>query len=404
MKRSGSADLPLHRGHVPKWLSERMATLGTAIIEALVYHYGKDEVLTRLSDPFWFQSFGSVMGMDWHSSGITTSVVGALKRGLAPISKELGIYVCGGRGKHSRKTPDELLRISDKIGLDGNELVRSSKLTAKVDNNAVQDGFSLYLHSFIVTDEGKWAVIQQGMNENTRMARRYHWNSLHVKSFITEPHDAIIGENLGEITNLVDKDAKPAQKSMISITHEKPIEIVNEFSKLSMPERHIVTPKDVDLKRLGAVLALAYESELKDFESLLMVKGLGPRTIQSLALLSEVIHGTKTRFSDPARFSFAHGGKDGHPHPVPLKTYDESINVLKNALNHAKLGRTDKIFGLKKLSKLSRNIEKMHDPKANLEELIKKEWREAHKYGGMTIKGPVKKKGPTQLTFFDDDD
>ena len=263
------------------------------------------------------------MGMDWHSSGITTSVLGALKRGLNPRAHELGIYVCGGRGKHSRRTPDELRAIADRRGLDGDALVRTSRLTAKIDNNAIADGFQLYLHAFVVNASGEWAIVQQGMNAHNRLARRYHWHSAAVRDFTCDPHTGISGENLGTIMNLVDRGAIPAQAAMLEIARERPDKTIVEARRLIMPAHHDVRPADVDLKRLGAVLAVAYERDLRDFASLLLVENLGPRTVQSLALIAEVVHGTPTRFSDPARFSFAHGGKDRHPFPVPLKIYDE---------------------------------------------------------------------------------
>ena len=303
MRRSGTTDLPLHYGSVPKWLADRMTLLGKAIIEALVYHYGKREVLRRLSDPFWFQSLGCVMGMDWHSSGITTSVMGALKRGLDPVSKELGIFICGGRGKYSRNTPVELLEIAEKTGLDGDSLVRCSKLSAKIDNTAVQDGFQLYLHNFILADSGEWVVIQQGMNTDSRMARRYHWLSSNLKTFDEEPHTGVVGENQGLILNLTDKEAHPTKDSLVHMSHERPEAILSEIKELIMPEHHEVRAADVDLKRLGSVLATAYEKNVQDFCSLLLVKGLGPRTIQSLVFVSEVIHGTPSRFKDPAAFA-----------------------------------------------------------------------------------------------------
>src|SRR3954452_6789195 len=370
MKRSGTADLPLHGGRVPAWLAERMTILGTGIAESVIHHYGISEFLSRLSDPFWFQALGSVMGMDWHSSGITTSVLGALKRGLNPRSHELGIYVCDGRGKHSRKTPSELLEISNRIGLNGDDLVRASRLTARVDNNAIADGFQLYLHSFILTKEGEWAVVQQGMNETTALARRYHWHSSFVRDFVTEPHTAIVGEHQGTIMNLVDHRAKSAQDAMLESVHQKPETIVNEARHLKLPRHHDVRESDVDLKRLGAVLAVAYERDLQDFASLLLLEKLGPRTLQSLALIAEVVHGAPSRFSDPARFSFSLGGKDRHPFPVPLKTYDESISVLRRSLEGAKLGDPDKMDGFKRLDRFVRNIEQQHEPEADLRKTI----------------------------------
>ncbi|MCP4134198.1 MAG: DUF763 domain-containing protein [bacterium] len=391
MKRSGYADLPLHHGRVPQWLAERMSSLGGAILEAIVEEYGKSEVLRRLSDPLWFQALGCVLGMDWHSSGITTSVLGALKKAINPISKDLGIYFCGGRGKHSRKTPDELLAIANTRGLNGDYLVRCSKLSAKIDNTAIQDGFQLYLHSFVLTDEGEWAVVQQGLNNANGMARRYHWHSPAIKSFVEEPHTSVCGENQGLILNLVNKDADKTRSGVISIAQENPGKMIPEIQKIIMPSHHEVRANNVNLKRLGAVLALAYEEQFQDFESLLLTQGLGPRTMQSLVLVSEVIHGTPSRFEDPARFSFAHGGKDGHPFPVPLKVYDETIETLRNSLNRAKIGLSDKKRALKSLSEAAESIEKTHSPEAHFNEVIQKERNESYKYGGRTVFGAAKK-------------
>ena len=355
---------------MPAWLADRMTKLGTAISESVLYHYGPAELLSRLSDPYWFQALGAVMGMDWHSSGITTSVLGALKRGLNPRSHELGVHVCGGRGKHSRKTPAELLDISSRIGLDGDALVRASRLTARVDNNAIADGFQLYLHSFILTQQGEWAVVQQGMNETSALARRYHWHSSSVRDFLVEPHTAIVGDHQGTIMNLVDHRAKSAQDAMLASVHEKPEAILDEARHLKLPRHHEVREEDVDLKRLGAVLAVAYERNLSDFASLLLLEKLGPRTLQSLALIAEVVHGAPIRFSDPARYSFSLGGKDRHPFPVPLKTYDESISVLRRSLDSAKLGDPEKMDGFKRLDRFVHNIEQKHDPKADLPKTV----------------------------------
>jgi uncharacterized protein len=370
MKRSGFADLPLHGGRVPTWLAERMTKLGGAIVESIVYNYGDSEFLSRLSDPLWFQALGSVMGMDWHSSGITTSVLGALKRALNPRANELGIYVCGGRGRHSRRTPEELRVVAGTNGLDGEALVRTSRLTARIDNNAIADGFQLYLHSFFVTRKGEWAVVQQGMNGTAGMARRYHWHSATVRDFTSDPHSGIAGEHQGMIMNLVDQQAGPAQDALLAIAREHPEATLAELGKLCMPRHHDVRPKDVDLKRLGAVLAVAYERELRDFASLLLLENLGPRTLQSLALIAEVVHGAPSRFSDPARFSFALGGKDRHPFPVPLKTYDESISVLRRSLDAAKVGDPEKIEGFARLDRFVRAVEKQYSPEANFDEVI----------------------------------
>jgi len=370
MKRSGVADLPLHGGRVPAWLAERMTRMGTAIAESVLYNYGVPELLARLSDPHWFQALGCVMGMDWHSSGITTSVLGALKRGLNPRAHELGVYICGGRGRHSRKTPDELRTIAGRQGLDGESLVRTSRLAARIDNNAIADGFQLYLHSFIVSAQGEWAIVQQGMNEESRLARRYHWHSATVRDFTSEPHAAIVGEHQGTIMNLVDRRARPAQGALLAAVHQQPEENLREIRRLTMPAHHEVRAADLDLKRLGAVLAVAYERDLRDFASLLLLENLGPRTLQSLALIAEVVHGTPTRFSDPARFSFALGGKDRHPFPVPLEIYDRSLSVLRRALDAAKLGATEKMDGFARLDRLVRAVKKRCAPEADFRAIV----------------------------------
>jgi hypothetical protein len=403
MKRSGFADLPLHGGRVPAWLAERMQRLGTAIAESVIYHYGVPELLTRLSDPFWFQALGSVMGMDWHSSGITTSVMSALKRGLNPQAKELGIYVCGGRGKQSRKTPAELLAVADVEGLPGSDWVRASRLTARVDNNAIGDGFQIYLHSFVVASGGDWAVVQQGMNERNGLARRYHWHSASVRDFVSEPHTAIVGEHEGTILNLVDRRARPAQDALLAIASERPERTIAEVRRLCMPRHHEARASNVDLKRLGAVLAVSYERQLRDFASLLLTENLGPRTLQTLALLAEVIHGAPSRFSDPARFSFALGGKDGHPFPVPLKTYDESLAVLRRSLDQARLGHTDKVDGFKRLDGLVRAVERHCEVEARFENAIEHEFAISSSLGGRSVfDGRHEKRAgkPQQLSLF----
>jgi uncharacterized protein len=404
VKRSGIADLPLHGGHVPAWLAERMTLLGTAISECVIQAYGPSEYLTRLSDPFWFQALGAVMGMDWHSSGITTSVLGALRRGLNPRFSELGFTICGGRGRHSRRTPDELIDFASHTGLDGKELARTSRLTARIDNNAVSDGFQLYLHSFVIHKSGEWAVVQQGMNEINRLARRYHWHSAAVRDFVSDPHTAIVGKPQGIILNLVDARANKAQHALLDIAHEPVESSLDEIRRLVMPAHHEVRSADVDLKRLGAVLAVAHEQNLRDFASFLLVEGLGPRTLQSLALVAEVVHGAPSRFSDPARFSFAHGGKDGHPFPVPLKTYDESLAVLRRALEAAKLGHTEKLEGFRRLDKLTRNVESNLDPVADFSAAMNHEREISPSVGGRTVfdDKPAKKKGRSgpQLSLF----
>ena len=398
MRRSGHADLPLHGGRVPTWLADRMTRLGTAISESVLLHYGPSELLSRLSDPFWFQALGSVMGMDWHSSGITTSVVGALKRGLNPRSHELGIYICGGRGRHSRKTPEELRCVAEKTGLDGDALARTSRLTARIDNNAIADGFQIYLHAFVVTAGGEWAVIQQGLNDEAGLARRYHWHSATVRDFICEPHTAIEGAPQGEIMNLVDSGAGAAQNALLEISHQVP-EITLRDLQLAMPTHHDVRAENVDLKRLGAVLAVAYERDLHDFASLLLLEKLGPRTLQSLALIAEVVHGAPVRFTDPARFSFAHGGKDGHPFPVPLKTYDASLSVLRSALDTARAGDGEKLDGMRRLDQFIRAVEERQEPEADFDAIVRHERSISREIGGRTVFDRPRRKS-RQLELF----
>ncbi|PJJ84416.1 DUF763 domain-containing protein [Mucilaginibacter auburnensis] len=400
MKQSGNADLPLHYGYVPQWLAEHMAKLGLAVTEAIVMDYGSSEYLRRMSDPFWFQSLGAVMGMDWHSSGITTSVMGALKRAVNPHSKELGIYICGGKGKQSTQTPNELIKVGNQTGLDGNQLAQCSKLSAKVDNTAVQDGFQLYTHNFIVSNTGQWSVVQQGMNSNTRMARRYHWHSGQLNSFVEEPHSAICGENMGAILNLTDKQAAASKDGIMRIAQDNPERMMAEVKKLVMPSHHDVRAKDVDLKRLGSVLWLAHEKQPKDFEELLLLQGLGPRTLQSLTLVSEVIHGTPSRFKDPARFAFAHGGKDGHPFPVPVKVYDETIGVLQNAIHKAKLSNGEKNEAIKRLTQIAQKAEEGFTPNADFDKVIEQERANSYKYGGRTVFGSAKPPQTPQLKLF----
>jgi uncharacterized protein len=401
-RRAGSADLPLHGGHVPRWLADRMTRLGAVMSEAIVHHYGRDELLRRLANPFWFQSFGAVMGMDWHSSGITTSVIGALKRGLTPRSHELGIHVCGGRGKHSRHTPQELVAIGDRVGVDGNALAKASRLVAKVDSAAVQDGFDLYLHGFIVTDDGNWTVVQQGMNGARKQARRYHWLSEGLKSFVDDPHAAIDGKGQGEIVNLADRRAEASRRAQLDVLSSLgPDKIVRELLTLEgrgeqqakppaaqpllphliMPAHHDVRSGDVIARRLHGNLAAAANRGPKDFPDLLLTPGVGARTVKALAMVAEVMHGTPCRFTDPARFSLAHGGKDRHPFPVPLKVYDETIKVLKSAVQAAKLGRDEELGALRRLDDQSRKLER-HATGPSVEKLIAEELGRSHSYSG----------------------
>ena len=347
--RTGTADLPLHGGRVPMWLATRMASIGRVIVEALVITYGRDEVLRRLANPFWFQSFGCVMGMDWHSSGITTSVLGALKRGLAPVESELGIHVCGGRGRHSRRTPAELFALGERLSLDAESLVRTSRLVAKVDSAAVQDGFELYLHSFVVTDDGKWTVVQQGMNPERKQARRYHWLWDRAGSFVEAPHAAIEGQPSPlPIVNLTDTAAGAAREHAVALAVSSTERVVAQVERvLAMPEHHDVRAENLDLRRLGAALHVSARLGPSSFPELLLTPKIGQRTLFALALVAEVLHGAPSRFSDPARFSFAHGGKDGHPFPVPLTIYDETLRVLRRVVDGARLGQGERLAVLR---------------------------------------------------------
>jgi hypothetical protein len=370
-RRAGTADLPLHNGRVPPWLASRMAKLGTVVTEAIVHHYGRTEYLRRLANPFWFQSFGAVMGMDWHSSGITTSVIGALKRGLGPLQNELGLYVCGGRGTHSRETPQELTAIGERIGIDGSALARTSRLVAKVDSAALQDGFDLYLHGFVLAADGQWTVVQQGMNGGTRLARRYHWLSEGLTSYVDDPHAAIEGRNQGAIVNLADHRAAASRAAQLDLLNDLgPDRIATEIAKLEgktpaqaelpyliMPAHHDVRPEDIIGRRLHATLAAAADRGPADFPELLLTPGVGARTVQALAMVAEVVHGAPCRFADPARFSLAHGGKDRHPYPVPIKVYDETLRILKSAMQKAKLGRDEELSALRRLDDQARKLE-----------------------------------------------
>jgi hypothetical protein len=395
-QRTGSADLPLHGGRVPTWLAERMARLGRVISEAIVHQYGRDELLRRLAHPFWFQAFGAVMGMDWHSSGITTSVIGALKRGLGPVERELGVHVCGGRGRHSRRTPGELLTIGERTGIDGNALARASRLVAKVDSAAVQDHFDLYLHGFVVTDDGNWCVVQQGMNTDRRQARRYHWLSEALPSFVEEPHAAIDGPHQGEILNLTDRRAVAARDCQVMLANAGPALVIDSLRHLrsiadrapaphlTMPSHHDVRPSDVLLRRLHGTLAAAAENGPRDFAELLLQPGIGARTVEALALVAEVVHGAPGRFADPARFSYAHGGKDGHPFPVPLDVYDETIRVLRKALDSAKLGNDERLAAIRRLDRQASALEQSAEG-PRYDEIVENERRRSPGLGGRTV-------------------
>jgi hypothetical protein len=345
------------------------------------------------------------MGMDWHSSGITTSVIAALKTGLGPLERELGIHVCGGRGKHSRNTPDELIDIGGRVGFDGAALARTSRLIAKVDSAAIQDGFDLYLHGFIVADDGKWIVIQQGMNGERKQARRYHWLAEGLESFVASPHTAIEGPSQGNIINLVDRRAARSRQAQVELLDRLgPDGIAHRFAALEardaaqspprqltlphlvMPAHHDVRPGDVIARRLRGALAAAANCGPKDFPDLLLTPGVGARTVRALAMVAEVVHGAPCRFNDPARFSFAHGGKDRHPFPVPLRVYDETIRVLKSAVMKARLGCGEEMSALRRLDAQARLLERTAAG-PSLPELIAHERERAHTLGGRSVWG-----------------
>ena len=352
--KTGIAHLPLHGGKAPSWLFQRMKKLAREITLSIVDEWGTDEMLTRLSDPFWFQAFGCVLGFDWHSSGLTTTVCGALKEGIRGLEGELGFFVAGGKGRASRKTPFQIEQYCQDLSMDAENLIYASKMSAKVDNTALQDGYQLYHHTFLFTKEGKWSVIQQGMNANNRYARRYHWNSEGVKNFVCEPQQAICCDMKGKSLNMVAQESEKTRQVSTLLSKEKPEKIVAEIKKveqLILPKHHDIKPLDFNTKRLEKILVKTYERQSENFEALLGLKGVGPKTIRALSLLSELVYGAKPSFRDPARFSFSHGGKDGYPFPVDKNNYDFSIDFLSKCINNAKINNQDKKEAFKRLSR-----------------------------------------------------
>jgi hypothetical protein len=350
--RTGTANLPLHYGNAPAWLFDRMAKLAREVTIVIVDEFGPEEFLRRVSHPYWFQSFGCVLGFDWHSSGLTTTVGGALKVGLKDVSNDLGLFIAGGKGATSRKTPTEIEDVSNSLGKDFSKLVYSSKMSAKVDNTALQDGFQLYHHNFFFTKAGNWAVVQQGLNTSNHWARRYHWLSDNLTSFVEEPHSAIASDYKTETLNLVAKESNDTRIVSTQLAGEKPEKVLREYKKileLNLPKRELVEVGDIRPENLKKILLSTYEQQPRDFELLLSTRGVGPRTIRALALISELIYGAPASREDPVKFSFAHGGKDGTPYPVDKKTYDKSIEVLKFAVEKAKIGDREKIESLKRL-------------------------------------------------------
>jgi uncharacterized protein len=356
MSRTGFASLPLHTGKAPRWLFERMVPLSREIVLFLAREFGRDEVLRRLSDPYWFQAFGCVLGFDWHSSGLTTTACGALKEGVRGLEGELGLFVAGGKGATSRKTPDEIARACERTGADAEPLVHASRMSAKVDNSAVQDGYQIYHHSFVFTASGEWCVVQQGMNDANGMARRYHWLSEALVSYVEEPHAAVCCDATTPTLNLVATESAPTRLASANLAAQRPevtLEALGHLPTLELPRRHDVRAADIDPQHLRKVLLRTYETAPEDFESLLSIPGVGAKTLRALALTSELIYGTQASVRDPARYAFAHGGKDGTPFPVDRATYDRTIEVMHGALNAAKVGHTEKIQAFRRLAEFA---------------------------------------------------
>ena len=354
---TGIANLPLHGGKAPHWLFDRMVKLAREITIVIISDFGPDEVLKRLSHPYWFQAFGCVLGFDWHSSGVTTTLCGALKEGIKGIEKDLGIFVAGGKGKTSRKTPSEIEEWSEKISIDPKPLVYASRMSAKVDNSAVQDGYQLYHHTFIFTKQSDWAVVQQGMNENNNYARRYHWLGKAVTDFVNEPHAAILSEARAATLNLVASESNTARTTITDIATElKPDSLFTELKKittLNLPAHHPLELSDIHPDSLRKILIGIYERQPEDFERLLGLSGVGAKTLRALSLISELVYGVAPSYRDPARYSFAHGGKDGYPYPVDRETYDKSIEFLAKVVNKTKIGISEKNEAVNRLRRLT---------------------------------------------------
>ncbi|MGD0152587.1 MAG: DUF763 domain-containing protein [Thermacetogeniaceae bacterium] len=353
--RTGSVDLPLHTGQCPPWLFERMTRLGRAMLFLLVREQGRTAVLAKLADPFWFQALGCLLGFDWHSSGLTTTVCGALKEGLRGYEGELGLFIAGGKGKTSLKTPQDILNYADKYALPNSaaKLVYASKMSAKVDNTAVQDGYQLYHHTFIFTAKGEWAVVQQGMNTGSKRARRYHWLGDKVSDFVNEPHNAICCDRKEkDVLNLVARASTATRSTIASLSALTPEAVTREYTQLVLPSRHSLYEEHLKPSSLQRVLLQTYERHPADFESLLSIKGVGPKTVRALSLLAELAYGERPSYTDPAKFSFAHGGKDGYPYPVNRPGYDRTIDILEQAIKEAKLGREEKLQALRRLQHL----------------------------------------------------
>jgi len=352
--KTGNAYLPLHYGKAPSWLFQRMKRLSRELTICIVEEWGPDEMMRKLSDPFWFQAFGCTLGFDWHSSGLTTTVCGALKEGVTGIEKELGLYIAGGKGRASRKTPSQIESYCADASLNPQPLVYASKMSAKVDNTALQDGYQLYHHTFLFTSKGSWSVVQQGMNDQTRYARRYHWKSDGVSDFVSEPHHAICCNRRQKSLNMVAEESEQSRHVTTDIAKALPDKTISELKKIEdlyLPEHHDIKPFNINMKRFEKILLKTCDLQPESFEKLLAIEGVGPKTVRALSLLSELVYGAQPSFKDPARFSFSHGGKDGHPFPVDKKTYDFSIDFLQNSVNKAHISNQDKKEAFRRLTK-----------------------------------------------------
>ncbi|UCF18561.1 MAG: DUF763 domain-containing protein [Gemmatimonadota bacterium] len=355
-RRTGTATLPLHTGRAPRWLFQRMSAMARALTQAYVIEHGPAAFLQRLSDPYWFQALGCVLGFDWHSSGVTTTVCGALKTGLAGTEADTSVFVAGGKGRASRRTPAELESYADRLGLDGARLIYASRMSAKVDSAALQDGYQIYHHAFFFTPTGEWAVVQQGMHEEARSARRYHWLGSRVADFVCEPHSAICSQRREQLVlDLVADEAAGARSAAAAVARAHPAAVQRELAdilRLDLPRRHHVdVRRDVSPRNLHSVLLSTYEAQPIDFEALLALRGVGAKVVRALALIAELTHGEPASFRDPARFSFAHGGKDGHPYPVDRDTYDRSIAWLREAVSQARIDHSERLSALRRLAR-----------------------------------------------------
>jgi len=372
MGRTGFAELPLHSGKAPQWLVKRMIKLAREISTIIIDEYGREVFLQRISDPYWFQAFGCVLGYDWHSSGVTTVVTGVLKSALRP--EEHGVAVCGGKGKASMRTLQEIVQVGEEFSLSTGTIERlrySSRLSAKVDNTAIQAGYPLYHHAFFMTEDGKWAVVQQGMSLKDRTARRYHWLSNNVRRFVVEPHNAIVGDVRREIVlDMTARESDGCRERSVDVAKENPRKVARMLKAIRPSYQKSLRewiPKGESLRDAGDYVAeflsmpltvnwralrRAYEFQPRDYEELLGIRGIGPATIRGLALVSEIIYGEKPSWRDPVKYSFAFGGKDGVPFPVDRRSMDASIQLLKEAVEKARIGDRERLRSLKRLRRL----------------------------------------------------